>query len=255
MFVPATKDSILAKKIKSAEAQNNQGRTSRIKVVERTGSTVEAKLSRKAPWPTVRCEEKQECFYCTTSKEAKTSCRTPGVGYVIICDLCANEEGRISTYQGETGKNLHVRGKKHLQEFKGGCSSNCMVIHNRTFHPQLKCRPGDAKFNFRVERSGVFKTPLSRQVNEALRIKNSIADQRMNSGSEWRADALPRAAFSAPGLENRRRAGRTGGAGGRREEEEGRPGVGRPGGGKGLRVKNPIAMDIIEDKSLTQQIS
>ena len=130
-----------------------------------------------------------------------------------------------------------------------------MVIHNRTFHPQLKCRPGDAAFNFRMERSGVFKTPLSRQVNEALRIKNSTADQRMNSGSEWRADALPRAAFSAPGLENRRRAGRTGGAGGRREEEEGRPGVGRPGGGKGLRVKNPIAMDIIEDKSLTQQIS
>ena len=35
-------------------------------------------------------------------------------------------------------------------------------------------------------------------------------------------------------------------------EEEGRPGGGRPGGGmrvgRGLRVKNPIAMDIIEDR-------
>ena len=31
-------------------------------------------------------------------------------------------------------------------------------------------------------------------------------------------------------------------------EEEGRPGGGRPGGEKGLRVKNPIAMDIIEDR-------
>ena len=78
LFVPATKDSILAKKIKSAEAQNNQGRTSRIKVVERTGSTIEAKLSRKAPWPTVRCEEKEECFYCMTSKEAKSSCMLGG---------------------------------------------------------------------------------------------------------------------------------------------------------------------------------
>ena len=129
-----------------------------------------------------------------------------------------------------------------------------MVIHNRTFHPQLKCRPGGAEFNFRMERSGVFKTPLSRQVNEALRIKNSTADQRMNSGSEWRADTLPRAAFSAPGLENRRRTGRNkhkdgeeGGAGGRREEEEGRPGGGMR-VGRGLRVKNPIAMDIIEDR-------
>ena len=49
----------------------------------------------------------------------------------------------------------------------------------------------------------------------------------MNFGSEWRADTLPRAAFSAPGLENRRRTGRNknkerkeGKAGGRREEEE-----------------------------------
>ena len=127
--MPATKDSILAKKIKSAEAQNNQGRTSRIKVVERTGSTIEAKLSRKAPWPTVRFEENEECFYFMTSKEAKSSCRTPGVGYVIICDLCANEEGRISTYQGETGKNLRVKGRKRLREFKGGNTSNCMVLH------------------------------------------------------------------------------------------------------------------------------
>ena len=110
-----------------------------------------------------------------------------------------------------------------MQEFKGGYSTNCMVIHNRTFHPQLKCRPGDAEFNFRMERSGVFKTPLSRQVNEALRIKNYTADQRMNSGSEWRADALPRAAFSAPGLENRRRTGRNK----HKEGEEGGEGGGR----------------------------
>ena len=35
-------------------------------------------------------------------------------------------------------------------------------------------------------------------------MKNSKANQRMRSGSEWRADALPRAAFSVPGLENRK---------------------------------------------------
>ena len=123
-----------------------------------------------------------------------------------------------------------------------------MVIYNRAFHPQLKCQPRDAAFNFRMERSGVFKTPLSRQVNEALRIKNSRANQRMNSGSERRADDLPRAAFSAPGLENRRRTGRNkhkegeeGGAGERMEEEGGRPGGGMR-EGKGLRIKNPIAM-------------
>ena len=75
---------------------------------------------------------------------------------------------------------------------------------------------------------------------------NSTADQIMNFGSEWRADALPRLAFSAPGLENRRR---------NKLKEGGEEGVGRrrkPGERsrerKSLRVKNPIAMDIIEDR-------
>ena len=33
-----------------------------------------------------------------------------------------------------------------------------------------------------------------------MRIKNTGANIRMNSGSEWRADRIPRASFTAPGL-------------------------------------------------------
>ena len=52
-----------------------------------------------------------------------------------------------------------------------------MVIHNRTVHPELNCMPGDPTFNFRMERMGLFKTPLECQVNEAIRNKNSKAVQ------------------------------------------------------------------------------
>ena len=120
-----------------------------------------------------------------------------------------------------------------------------MVIHNRTVHPELKCMPGDPTFNFRMERMGLFKTPLERQVNEAIRIKNSKADLRMNSGSEWRSDAIPRTTYSAPGLENRKinynKLTEEGGIkderdlGGRRK----RPGL--------LRLSTPITLDIIDD--------
>ena len=178
LFVPATKDSVLVRRIKEAEALNRQGRSQRIKIVERTGSTIKSMLSKKAPWPSSRCQAEEECFYCMTSPQGKGSCRNTGVGYRIICTLCT-EEGRVSSYEGETGRNLKVRGSKHLQEFKGGNSSNCMVIHNRSFHPQLNCQPGDSDFNFRMECKGIFKTPLERQVNEALRIKHSKADQRI----------------------------------------------------------------------------
>ena len=104
----------------------------------------------------------------------------------------------------------------------------------------------DLNFNFRMESKGVFKTPLSRQVDEAIRIKNSTADQRMNSGAEWRADALPRASFSAPGLENRRRGivsqgNGGGGSGGRRGEGGGN--TGRP----ILKLANTIPLELIND--------
>ena len=63
----------------------------------------------------------------------------------------------------------------------------------------------------------------------------------MNSGSEWKADALPRAAFSAPGLENRRKGG-----GNRRDDEEDGPGGGSS-KKKNLKVTNPIYLDTINE--------
>ena len=44
---------------------------------------------------------------------------------------------------------------------------------------------------------------LDRQIDEAMRIKHSRAEVLMNSGAEWRQVAIPRATFSAPGLERR----------------------------------------------------
>ena len=89
-----------------------------------------------------------------------------------------------------------------------------------------------------MEMTGVFKTPLDRQVDEAMRIKNDKVDHIMNSGSEWRADSIPRAAFSAPGLENRLETSK-------RKQQIG-------GGHKGagitrIAVRNPIALGLIED--------
>ena len=46
--------------------------------------------------------------------------------------------------------------------------------------------------------------PMDRQIDEAQRIKNPEFDILMNSGTEWRIDSVPRARFTAPGLERRR---------------------------------------------------
>ena len=98
--------------------------------------------------------------------------------------------------EGETGRSLYERGSSYSSEFKRKVSSNCMVIHNLTHHD------GSTEFHFKMESIGHFRTPLDRQLNESLRIQHSNADILMNSGSEWRADRVPRAVFSAPGLRN-----------------------------------------------------
>ena len=54
--------------------------------------------------------------------------------------------------------------------------------------------------------TGTFQKPLDRQIDESIRLKFSTPSSIiMNSGSEWRGDAIPRAAFSAPGLESKRK--------------------------------------------------
>ena len=86
-----------------------------------------------------------------------------------------------------------------------------------------------------MECKGIFKTPLERQVNEALRIKHSKADQRMNSGAEWRADSRPRASYSAPGLENRRK-----------HKTDHLPSD-TPSGCKTVKLTNPIPLELIQE--------
>ena len=192
LFVPYTPGSELAKRIRCVEAANHQGRDSRIKVVELGGRSLVNTLSNNYPWAPVACND-QECFPCSTNaSEMFISCRKPGMAYKIVCTICPS-----SVYEGETSMCLYERGKKHLSEFSSGVQSNCMVIHNKKFHSS------STTLNFRMKGLRHIGRPLDRQIDEAMRIKNSSATVVMNSGAEWRQPAIPRASFSAPGLERR----------------------------------------------------
>ena len=79
MFVPSTPASRLAKILRKHEAENNQVRSSCIKIVEKAGKSLKIFLSTNNPWDVVRCGD-TECFPCSTAVgPMKISCRTPGV--------------------------------------------------------------------------------------------------------------------------------------------------------------------------------
>ena len=196
VFVPATPGSALTNILQQQEEKNHQGRETRFKFVEKAGLSVRNMLVKNYPWQVEKCSS-EECFQCQTCPDPKFSCRKPGIGYKIVCLLCSSN-GLASVYEGESGKNAFARGRKHLQELRSGNKSNCMVIHNTIHHDS----PTEQHFMMRVVRT--FISPMERQIDESIRINGSEADVVMNSGSEWRADRVPRAVFQAPGLMRRR---------------------------------------------------
>ena len=191
LFVPFTLNGASAKLLQYHEAQNIQGRTSRIRIVEKAGRSIKNVLAPNYPWSIEPCKD-PECFPCSTADgPPQISCRTPGVLYNIVCRLCEHT-GNSSVYYGESGKNCYARGKKHIEDFKARTSSHCMVIHAKVHHPDEPWLVS----NFRMIARRAFKRPLERQISEALEIANSNADVVLNSGSEWRSGRIPRASVS-----------------------------------------------------------
>ena len=137
LFIPATTNSSLARMIRRCEENNSQERNVRIKVVESSGRSVKNTMAYNYPWAPEVCRD-PNCFPCSTGSVQRVSCRKPGMAYRIFCILCSGV-GISSVYEGETGKCLYERGKKHLSEFQAGLSTNAMVIHNRNHHPSATC--------------------------------------------------------------------------------------------------------------------
>ena len=95
---------------------------------------------------------------------------------------------------------MYMRGKEHLDGLRTGAASNCLAIHNNGHHN------GSKDVHFVMEATKSFMNALERQVDESVRIKHfDKSGVILNSGCKWRGDAIPRASFSAPGLECRRK--------------------------------------------------
>ena len=91
-------------------------------------------------------------------------CCKEGVGYSICCPVC-QQEGSSAVMHGETGKSARVRIGQHFEAYENRKNSNlyehCVEKHDGQ----------DIKFECKV--TGVFKDPLSRQLDEALRIQRT----------------------------------------------------------------------------------
>ena len=180
LFVPPTPGSQLAKELQSRENELNKYNEERIKIVESGGVKIEELLTKKNPFKKSKCGE-TKCPLCMSKNPDETIeilCNTNNIGYRWTCQNC-EKLNKKRVYEGESSRSARLRGKEHLQGYKNKNEANMLYKHRVLEHPD------EENIQFKMEITGLFKDPLTRQANEAVRIKNCEKSDILNSKSQF----------------------------------------------------------------------
>ena len=161
---------------------NNNPGPVKIKVQEQGGVQVKTRLQKSNPNKTRGCDS-TDCLACKHGRGNGGECRRNNVGYVLICDECGGDE---VSYVGETGQNVYTRGLRHVTNYKGRHPDSPLWKHDQMVHGGN----GAVSFSMKVVKS--FRDPLTRQINEAVRISNCSSTTQLNSKTEWHGPATVR---------------------------------------------------------------
>ena len=159
--------------MRQKEAQNNQGRKIRFKIIEKAGVTLDQKLRRSDPWAGGKCG-RERCFPCMGDKGG--NCWREGVTYSLWCEKCGEA---VACYKGETGRNRYTRGLEHLDNLEARNEDKSVLWLHSVYHHQSQA---DIKYSMRV--TGVYKDSLDRQVMEKAQIQNFKGAVLMNRRTE-----------------------------------------------------------------------
>ena len=176
MFVETTPNGELAKRCRDAFA--SQGL--RVKVVERTTSTIKQKLVKSNPFKEKGCQ-KPSCSLCSTG--SKVNCKSREVVYRISC-ADENDQGvpcEGITYVGETSRSLAERYDEHAKMMTSGCEET----KKRSFlYDHVQSVHGGNVPALEVSIVGSCKgDPSLRQALEAVTIRKH--DPVLNRKQEW----------------------------------------------------------------------
>ena len=169
----------------------------KIKFIESGGLKLKNILTRNNPFPTPECQDKI-CPVCKktdisdpgTIRKFRAHCQTEGVGYRVVCLNC-KKKGKFASYEGETGRSAKVRFKEHIRSLKNKSKSSALFKHGNNEHP-------DEKPDWQFQILSTFQDPLTRQVNEAVRINNLPVNSVLNSKSEFNHAPLNRIYIKKP---------------------------------------------------------
>ena len=186
MFIPATPDSELRKKLQ--EEVDRKG--FRIKVVEKSGTRLVRLLQNNDPFKRKSCRDAQWCMVCKGEDgEEGGDCRESGVTYKIKClgKKEGNQEEQCGEpYHGETDRNAYTRGREHEANLNNERENSALWKHCIEKHGSVKQR-----FEMVVV-DRARNDATKRQILEAVRIQRAGDEQILNGRGEWNSNRVPR---------------------------------------------------------------
>ena len=114
MFVEPTPNSELVNLLRKTESKHRVDDETRVKFVEKSGIKTIDLLKVQDPFRK-NCSE-NDCLACSNSDGKYTNCRKNNITYRLSCNLCA-KRGLERSYEGESCRNLYLRGREHRNNF------------------------------------------------------------------------------------------------------------------------------------------
>ena len=142
-------------------------------------------LHKKDPFKNT-CGE-SDCVPCVQSlefQENPPNCRKNNVTYMAQCRNCESG-GKKRIYYGETSRNIYLRSKEHYSDVNSKTTKSWMYKHIKKEH---NGNMDQVKFKWKIV--GSFKKPLTRQLTEAVKIRNNNGVQNLNTKHEFNAQRV-----------------------------------------------------------------
>ena len=201
LFVEYTKNGELAKNMRELLARLETVVGFRVKVVERAGASLKSLFPTTNLWDGQKCG-RADCTTCEQGAEMLPNCTKSSLLYENICGICnpkAGEDRELvevnqeipTVHVGETSRSIYERSKEHWGAWKSKSDKSHIWKHQVDVH-------GGAppKFYMRVVR--FYKTALSRQIGEAVRIRRrGGGGSILNSKAEFDRCRIPRLVVEA----------------------------------------------------------
>ena len=108
------------------------------------------------------------------------------VAILLVClfdfpnSALIKDKGITRTYEGETARNAHIRGNEHLKDLERKNDKSVLYRHVKKEHSNE-----ENEVEFKMKTVGIFKTAMSRQINEGIRIQSRSSETLINSKSEF----------------------------------------------------------------------